>query len=86
MNDIITPTVHLNGTSRQDLLDGYCEAIHALHQAGVKLAAAYPNGRDYYVQGGDAINKAMDQHEARMTKLREVINELEHIAEAIQHD
>ena len=86
MTDIITPTVHLNGTSRQDLLDGYCEAIHALHQAGRKLAAAYPNGRDYYVQGGDAIHTAMRQHEARMTKLKEIVSELEHIAEAIQDD
>lgn len=77
------PTIHLNGTSREALLEGYCEAVHALHEAGRKLAAAAPNGRDYYPQAAGAINVAMDQHEARMTKLREIITELETIAEAL---
>jgi hypothetical protein len=77
------PTIHSNGTSKQSLLDGYCDAIDALHAAGSKLAAAYPNGRDYYVQDGDAIGAAMKQHEARLAKLKEVIGELEAIALAI---
>jgi hypothetical protein len=80
MTDLAIPTVHLNGTAKADLINGYCEAIEALHDAGRKLAAAYPNGRDYYPQGGDAINVAMRQHEARMTKLKEIIGELEAIA------
>ena len=77
------PTVHMNGTSREALVEGLCEAVHALHEAGRKLAAAAPNGRDYYVQGSAATGVAMDQHEARMNKLREIITELETIAEAI---
>lgn len=83
MKTLAIPSVHLNGTARADLLEGYCDAIDALHAAGRKLAAAYPNGRDYYVQPGNAIGVAMAQHEARMLKLREVISELEEIAQAI---
>jgi len=78
--NLMKPTVHMNGTSRESLLEGYCNAINALQEAGSKLAAAAPNGRDYYVQGGDATKLAMDQHYARMAKLKEVIAELETIA------
>jgi hypothetical protein len=77
------PTVHLNGTGKDQLLEQVCEAVHALHEAGRALAAAAPNGRDYYLQTGDAIGSAMKQHEARMTKLREIIKELETIGEGI---
>ncbi len=80
---LIVPTVHLNGTSKQELLDQLCEAITALHAAGKALARACPNGRDYYVQSATAIGQALDQHEARMNKLREIVTELEAIAEAI---
>jgi ethanolamine utilization cobalamin adenosyltransferase len=57
--------------------------VHALHEAGRKLAAASPNGRDYYVQGSASMTAAMSQHEARMNKLREIIKELETIADGI---
>lgn len=81
--NLAIPTIHLNGTSRETLIEQLCDAVHALHEAGRKLAAAAPNGRDYYPAGAGAINVAMDQHEARMKKLREIIAELEAIAEAI---
>jgi hypothetical protein len=77
------PTIHLNGTSREQLLEDLSDAIHAMHEAGRALAKACPNRRDYYVQGPDATKRAMDQHEARMNKLREVVRELEQIAFAI---
>lgn len=77
------PTIHLNGTSKDALLTAYCDAIDAVHEAGRKLAQAYPNGRDYYVQDGNATSEAMAQHESRMKKLREVAAELEEIANAI---
>ncbi len=80
---LMIPTIHMNGTSREALLDAILEAVHALHKAGRKLAATSPNGRDYYPQGNAATSMAMDQHEARMNKLREVISELETIGEAI---
>jgi hypothetical protein len=80
---LMIPTIHLNGTSRESLVEALCEAHRALHEAGRKLAATVPNGRDYYPQPDGAINKALDQHYARMAKLQEVIHEIETIAEAL---
>jgi hypothetical protein len=83
MSDLKIPTIHLNGTSKDALFQQVCNAIDAVHAAGDALAQATPNGRDYYPQGQEAIYAAMRQHEARMTKLREVARELETIAQAI---
>jgi hypothetical protein len=80
---MMLPTVHLNGTSKEALLDGYCDALTALHGAVSKVQAAGPNGRDYYPQGDKAIQTAMAEHEARLTKLREIITEIETIAESL---
>jgi len=39
-----------------------------------------PHGRDYYPQGADAINRAMDEHASRLkTALADVRRELEEI-------
>ena len=65
------PTIHMNGTSKKALLTDYCDAIDALHEAGRKLAATCPNGRDYYTQGNTALGAALNQHENRMNKLRD---------------
>lgn len=82
-NELMIPTVHLNGTSKDALVEQLCAAIYSVHEAGRKLAAACPNGRDYYTQDGNAIGKALAQHEARMTKLRDVAAELTVIAESL---
>jgi len=80
---ILVPTVHLNGTSKQELLDQVCNAIGALRDAGIALAKACPNARDYYVQVGNPINQAQEQHFDRMKKLGSIVLELETIADAI---
>lgn len=81
--DLAIPTIHLNGTSREALVEQLCEAVHALRIAGRALAAACPNGRDYYPQGEQAIQHALSQHAARLKAVDTVIGELERIAEAI---
>lgn len=83
MTDLILPTIHMNGTSKAALLEQCCDAIDAMHTAGKALAQFCPNGRDYYPQGPAATGKALDQHEARMKKLRDIIAELEKIGEHI---
>jgi hypothetical protein len=83
MSDLKIPTIHLNGTSKEQLFEQICNAIDGVHAAGDALAKATPNARDYYPQGPEAIYEAMRQHETRMTKLREVARELETIAQAI---
>jgi hypothetical protein len=77
------PTVHLNGTSKDELMRQLGAAISAVHHAGVLLGEAAPNGRDFYTQGAEAINDAKREHEARLTKLHEVWRELTTIADAV---
>jgi hypothetical protein len=83
VTNLAIPTVHLNGTSRQELIDQLYVAVRALHEAGSALARAAPNARDYYVQNPLAFSLAQDQHYARMQKLRDITRELEQIAEAL---
>lgn len=77
------PTIHMNGTSKDALVEALLEAVHALHEAGSALAKTCPNGRDYYPQGEVAIHVAMQEHAARMAALRGIIVELETIAKKI---
>jgi hypothetical protein len=78
---MIFPTIHLNGTSKDDLLEALMEANAAIRDAQKKLAETAPNGRDYYPQGPNVIYQAQDEHVARMNKLVEVERELSEIAE-----
>lgn len=78
-----TPTIHLNGTSKEALLEQWEEAYNALRIAIEKLAAAAPNGRDYYPQGPDAFAKATEEHRERLRKLTTVHAELQELAETV---
>jgi len=77
------PRVHLNGTSKDELLRQQLAAISALRVAVEGLAQAAPNARDYYVIGPTAFEAARKQHETRMHRLADNIRELTAIAEAI---
>lgn len=61
---IVAPTVHLNGTSREQLLEPVREALEAARKLEAALQAAAPNGRDYYTQNAAALSTAVRQHEA----------------------
>lgn len=75
------PTIHLNGTSLQALMDANDKAYRALGEAMEALAQAAPNGRDYYPQGPDALRAAISEHETRMGLLVIARRELEKIGE-----
>lgn len=77
------PTVHMNGTSRHSLREGYLLALHAVRAAETALGCCYPNGRDYHPQGPAAIDAAMAEHRTRAAKVREVIDELSALAEGL---
>lgn len=81
---LILPTVHINGTSKQELFDTYFEALDAIAAARVALTKACPNGRDYYVQGPLGIQQAMSQHADRLQRLETIYDELHAIAEHVQ--
>lgn len=76
------PSVHLNGTSRGALSEGYEDASRAVHRALQALVECCPNARDYYVQDDRAFEEARDEHQARIDKLQSVIRD---IAELLHH-
>jgi len=80
---MIVPTIHLNGTSKQSLLDDLDEAFDALNTAFNKLKRTAPNGRDYYPQGPDALEKAANAHFERLRKVQAVSDEIQELMLAI---
>jgi hypothetical protein len=81
---VLFPTVHLNGRSRNQLV-GHCnDAYNALDKALRILIEAAPNARDY-PQGSNAFvfKAAVAEHTARVQKIREVMPELMAIVERL---
>lgn len=80
------PTVHMNGDTRQGLIDQHMAVYRA---AGKLLTALYesgPNGRNYYPQGPDAIYYAGKEHRARCESVEKIKADMETIILAIQGD
>jgi len=80
----VPPVVHLNGSSRESLLNSRFDAIDALNEAGDKLAKAGPNNRDYYPKGPEYCEQAMSQHDERIEALKSIIAALYEEIESIQ--
>jgi len=80
----VIPTVHLNGTSGQDLIDQNTNAWEAVRKAIDTLRAAAPNARDYYVKSPEAFSIAQRAHEYRVSALTAVRDQLASIVEGIQ--
>jgi hypothetical protein len=74
------PTIHLNGTGKQMLLQGYIDALHAIKDAEEALRKIEFNARDYYVQGNHAWEQARDERFTQFAKLKEVEEHLTEIA------
>lgn len=55
------PTIHLNGTSRDALLEQARAVSDALYRVLGALSDAHPNARDYYPQGDGAYTRAADE-------------------------
>ncbi len=73
------PRIHINGTSGEDLLAQYEKASRAVEAAVEAVAAGGPHGRDYYVieyPAGDPCQQAIEEHHARLSKLRQVAVEI----------
>ncbi len=77
------PTIHLNGTTADELLAGYSEAKYQLSLARDAIAKTAPNGRDYYPQGPNAIVRAEIAHRGRVLTVENLMDELDAIMEAI---
>lgn len=84
MSAIALPTVHLNGTSKKELVEQLMTAHTALGEAYSALQAAAPNGRDYYPQGPGAIQLALREHGERLQALQKIRDELVVIFEHVE--
>jgi hypothetical protein len=72
---MITPTVHLNGTSREELLDQFRECYRSINDTLDIICKAAPHGRDYYPKGDMALPQAQKDHERRIKVLTEMRQE-----------
>jgi len=72
MTDFTLPTVHLNGTSRQMLADGYLNAQRKLRDAIDAFHAIEFNARDYDVAGSGAWPAAVTQRDCAKAHLHRV--------------
>lgn len=84
IENIITPTVNLNGTSADELLRQNIAAVKAIRDAFRALQTAAPHGRDYQTVPEERFRLARHQHNARMEKLDDILQELETIITEIQ--
>lgn len=80
---MIVPTIHLNGTSKEALLDLLHEAGIAVNNATAAVMLTAPNGRDYYPQGPQAISQAIAEHDSRIKRLADIYDELANLYIAI---
>lgn len=78
---MILPTVHLNGTSREELVHQRTEARNAVRAARSALSLAAPHPRDYPYPHDCRYRVALILHQERWLLLEKLANELE--AEAI---
>ena len=68
----VAPCVHLNGTSRDQLVENLSPVVQAIEYAYIALKQAAPNGRDYYI-GTVTLSQALDQHRQRQTMLDNLV-------------
>jgi hypothetical protein len=80
MINLVTPTVHLNGTTGQHLLDQQLDVIHALENVLTVMSQACPNARDFYPQGEGVALEARGAYNERRKVITNMIAEYETIA------
>ena len=78
------PTVHMNGTGADELIEGFVECYRALGEAMAAIAKHGPHGRDYYPQGDAALNSALREHRERLQQLDTMRADFLALAEHVQ--
>lgn len=78
--DITLPTIHMNGTGRKSLQEGYGAAADTLQDFIDAWGKVEFNARDYYVVDG-AWPKALEEREAMNAKIRDIRDYLQSIRE-----
>tara|TARA_R110002110_G_scaffold18012_12_gene76190 strand:- start:312 stop:581 length:270 start_codon:yes stop_codon:yes gene_type:complete len=78
MSNHTDPTIHLNGTSEESLVEQRLDIVQALVEVEKAIGQAWPHGRDFYPQGPDALAAAQQVWKERVkvvADLRDEINE-----------
>ena len=79
------PSIHLNGTSSDELCREISDASWAIGEASRVLAKMTVHGRDHYVKvDKESYNKARAEQEARFTALANIQAELAEIYNGIR--
>ena len=81
---LCVPTVHLNGTSKDELLGQLRRAIITATALKEFLAEAMPHDRDYYVQGEGLGIRARMQQKVRILKVETIIDDLTAIFQSVE--
>lgn len=84
MSSITKPTVHLNGSGRESLTEGYRAQGTAVQEAIAALEANFPHGRDYYPQGDATYAQARAEQVARIRALEKVCSEIIELWEHVE--
>lgn len=81
---MIYPSIHLNGTAKDDLLNQQRQVHKAAQGLLEFLIEAMPHGRDFYVQADqNAGRKAREEHLERIVAVQKIMNETMEIWEEI---
>ena len=76
------PTIHLNGTGARTLVAGYDAAYDALRNLQGKMSEIKLNARDYYVDGPQSWEAAVDSRIAINQKIADI---QAYLTDHIQH-
>jgi len=77
MTPLVTPTVHSNGTSKEELVRQHLAVMEAATDLLKALEAGTPHGRDYYPQGGNAHSNASKAWTERQVMVQQLYNAIE---------
>ncbi len=80
---MLTPVLHLNGSSAESLVTYYRQSIMALRAALEALGYAAPNARDFYILGSDAYYQAQNEHRAREQAVAKVLADMTAMRDAV---
>ena len=80
---VVSPLIHLNGTSKSSLLEDYDQAREMVRSAIEQVQEIEFNARDYYPQGMEVWDQACAEMKDRLLSLQQVADELLAIMEAI---
>ena len=79
MTQPMVPTIHLNGSSGDELFKQAYAAYEAIDIAAQKLHDAFPHGRDYYPQGDNSYPVARQEAISRIQAIENVRGELQQV-------